>query len=310
MSKSDQSILRFILKSTGNPFEVMARFRPQGKLVLNSAYWHGKEPRSCGITNVKWGPCSQDDSPIAFNIEVTYRPKGCITYVGNTKYDGWTAMVLDQKKDGTLLDGHGNPLHPDAPSVYLPYEVFTDVDFNNIDFGEFVGEFGVETIKHIKYEDWETQAKKSSHFSVGNCCTFMAPRRHRPLAKIALSNSPSGISADRFGTKIIVVNSFTPHLQQVLIDELTELVGGFIEGRYSISSWSNAEYVFIQLDDAFVDCTPNDSGEPSRFHCLAEYVPDDFLEELARRLIATYKIEANIVDGVKSGLLLKESEDE
>jgi hypothetical protein len=38
---------------------------------------------------------------------------------------------------------------------------------------------------------------------------------------------------------------------------------------------------------------------------LSEYVPDTFLEDLARRLIATYEIEVSIVDGPKGGLLLR-----
>jgi len=301
-----QSILRFVLKSTENPLAVMSRFSPQGKTVLNRTEWRGKEPRSCGVTSVKLRPYSAGSAePKVFDVEVTYRPKGCITFVGQTKYDGWTAMMLDRKKDGTLLDGHGNPLPEGHPPVYLPFEVHEDVEFNGIDFGEFVGEFDVEGIPHVSLDDVMRKIQESPRFSVSVQSTFMAPRRHRPLVKIILSNAPSGTATDGFGTRIINVNNFTPHLQQVLLDELTELVSGFIEGRYSIKNMSNDEIVFVELSDSFVDCTPNEEGKESRFNCLSEYVPDTFLEDLAKRLSATYEIEVSIVDGPQGGLLLR-----
>lgn len=133
----------------------------------------------------------------------------------------------------------------------------------------------------------------------------MAPRRSRPLVKIILSDGPSGTSTDGFGTRIVNVNRITPHLQQVLLNELTELVSGFIEGRYSIKNSSTEDFVFAELDDVLVDCTPNREGKESRFNCLSEYMPDTFLEDLARRLMATYEVDISIVDGPKGGLLLK-----
>ena len=61
---------------------------------------------------------------MVYDVEVSYRPKGCITFTGGTKYDGWTAVVLNRAPDGTLLDDQGNPLpegHPFEnvrPSLY------------------------------------------------------------------------------------------------------------------------------------------------------------------------------------------------
>lgn len=308
MSSKKQTILRFVLKSTENPLEVMARFLPQGKTVLNRTEWRGKEPRSCGLTGVKLRPYSAGSSePKVFDIEVTYRPKGCITFVGQTKYDGWTAIMLDRKTDGTLLDGHGNPLPPGQPPVYLPFEVYPHVEFNEIDFGDFVGEFEVEAIPHLSFEEVMSQILKLPRISASIHSPFMAPRRHRPLVRITLSNAPSGTATDGFGTRIVNINTFTPHLQQVLVDELTELVSGFIEGRYSIKNLSNDEIVFVELSDSLVDCTPNDEGKESRFNCLSEYVPAAFFEDLAKRLKATYEVEVSVVDGPKGGLLLKAS---
>src|SRR4051794_39625256 len=91
-----------------NPITVMSRFHPQGKRVLNRTECRGKEPRSCGVVNIQGRAHTVGShEPFVFDIEVGYRPKGCITYTGGTKYDGWTALVLDRAQDGTLLDGQG-----------------------------------------------------------------------------------------------------------------------------------------------------------------------------------------------------------
>lgn len=146
---------------------------------------------------------------------------------------------------------------------------------------------------------------ESPRFSASITSRFIAPRRQRPLVKIVLSNAPSGSSTDGFGTRIVNVNNFTPHLKQVILDELTELVSGFIEGRYSIKNMSNDKIIFVELDDTIVDCTPNEQGKPSRFDCLGEYVPETSLEDLAKRLMATYEVVVSIVDGPTVGLLLE-----
>lgn len=307
MSTKKQSILRFRLTDKGNPLEIMQRFRPVGEYVLNRSEWQGKEPRSCSVTGLKILPyaAGSDESKI-IDLEVTYRPKGCIVFVGNTKYDGWTALVPDRKKDGTLLDGNGNALPEGQPPVYLRYEVFNDIDFNVIDFGEFIGEFEVEGIKHVERDDVMREIQESGRFSMSIHSKFMAPRRHRPNVKIVLSNAPSGTSTDGFGTRIVNINNYTPHLRQVLVDELTELMSGFIEGRYSLNNISNDDFVFVELSDSLVDCRPNEKGEESRFSCLHEYVPDKFLEDLATRLTATYEVDVSIVDGEQGGLLLRQ----
>jgi hypothetical protein len=75
----------------------------------------------------------------------------------------------------------------------------------------------------------------------------MAPRRQRLFVKIILSYAPSGTRTDGFGTRIISVENFTPHLQQVLLDELTELVSGFIKGRYSFKNRRDDEICSTNL---------------------------------------------------------------
>jgi len=311
MPTTRPTILRFKLKSTGSPLDLMETFLPQGQTVLNRTEWRGKEPRSCGITNVSIQPYKHGSiEPKTVDIEVTYRPKGCISFIGRTKYDGWTARVIDRMQDGTLLDGHGKPLPEGEEPVYLSFELHHDVDFNAIDFGELVTESEVGSITRLQYDDILQMIQKSSRFSISVSSTFMAPRRHRPFVKVVLSNEPSGASIDGFGTRIVKVNSFTPHLQQVLLDELTDLVNGFVEGRYTIKNMSNDEFVFAELDDVLVDCTPNDQGGESRYDCLKEYLPDSFLEDLAKRLMATYEVEVSIVEGRHFGLLLKPAKKE
>src|SRR5690349_13433233 len=120
-----QSVLRFVLRSAEHPMEIMSRFHPQGKMVLNGTEWRSKEPRSCAVTTVKGRPhTAGSPEPVVYDVEMAYRPKGCITYSGATKYDGWTAVVLNRAPDGTLLDEQGNPLPEGHPPVYRQVEVF------------------------------------------------------------------------------------------------------------------------------------------------------------------------------------------
>ncbi len=295
-----------VLRTKENFLKVMEQFHPQGKQAVNSTVWQGKEPRSCSVTKVRSGVHAVDgNDPVAFEFEVSYRPKGCITFVGNTKYDGWTAMVLNRAQDGTLLDEHGKPLPEGQPPVYLPYEVYDAIDFNLMNFGDFIGEFDVDAVKHRQWHDVMREVEHSSRFAVGLMPTFMSLRRERPNVKIALSNAPSGTRRDGWGTKIIGVSNSTPHLRQVLLDHITEIVSGFIEGRYSMNCMETGEIFFAELTGLLVDCTPNEEGKASRFDCLAEYLPPGYLDELAKRLMATYEIEVDVVEGEKIGLLLR-----
>jgi hypothetical protein len=211
-----QSVLRFVLRSADHPMAVMSRFHPQGKVVLNRTEWRGKGPRSCGVVSIKGRPhAAGSPEPAVFDVEVAYRPKGCVTYTGGTRYDGWAALVLD-RESGTRTDG--------------------------------------------------------------------------------------------FGTMIVNVNNSTPQLRQVLLDQVTELMAGFVEGRYSVKNMSNDEFVFAELNDVLVDCTPNEEGKGSRFNCLGEYLPDSYLDELAMRLASTYEVDVSVVEGPRIGLLLRRVE--
>ena len=175
-TRAKQSVLRFVLRSADDPIAVLSPFSPQGKVVLNRTEWRGKEPRSCGIISVKGRPhtAGSPESGV-FDIEVAYRPKGCITYTGGTKYDGWTAMLLDRASDGTVLDGQGKPLPEGHSPMYRPVEVFEDIDFNEIDFGEFVGEFEVKGISHVSFEYVMGRLRRLGHVSASNPCILRRP---------------------------------------------------------------------------------------------------------------------------------------
>jgi hypothetical protein len=243
--------------------------------------------------------------PKIADIEVTYRPKGCVVFVGETRYDGWTAEVLDKRPDGALLDGKGGPLPDGQPPVYLRFEVYQDADFNEINFGEFVDERQIEPVKRLHFHDVFRSFTESGRFSVSVESKFVASRRVRPLVKIFLSENPSGTGADHITTRIVNINSLTPHLENAVYDEVLNALVGFIEGRYSIKNISNDESVLVQIADCFVDYTTNKDGAGPRFNSLAKYLPESRFDDLAMRLMAIFAIDVSVVDGPEGGLLVR-----
>jgi hypothetical protein len=274
--------------------DIFQRFMPSGQTVLNRTEWRGKEPRSCAVTSINTPPRSTGSAgPTVIQIEVTYRPKGYISYTGYTRYDGWTATVLDRTSD---------------PPTYVSREVYEDVEFNNLDFGQFVGELDVEGVKHVTADAVMKEVMGSGSLSVGitgSLISFIAPHRSRPQKKIILSGNPTGEFVDGFGTHILNINNSTPNLELVLMDTLTQLMCEFIEGKASIKTLGNDDIAFVELSDSLVDCAPNEDGLDSLFDILHLQTPADFLEELAKRLMSVYLVEAAVVDGEKSGLVLR-----
>jgi hypothetical protein len=180
-------------------------FFPNGQRVLNKTEWRGKEPRSCCITNYSSPPTSGGTDPV-FDVEVTYRPKGYISYTGKTRYDGWTAMVLTTPDEA--LQGGQEP-------NYVPREVYGEADFNSIDFGEFVGEFDTVDVKQTTADVVFDELNRSGHFSSN--AGFMAPHRSRPSAKISLSDNAAGLYPDGFGGRIVNINLQTDGLPNLFV---------------------------------------------------------------------------------------------
>lgn len=299
--------LNFVLKLGAGepPRDVMKVISTIPTYTLNRTEWRGKEARSCAVTRVSSRPhTSGDTNPIIVDVEVTYRPKGFISYTGNTKYDGWTAMVLDRAADGTLLDGNGQPLKDGEPPVYMPKEVCDDIDFNALDFGEFIDEVEVGGVPRTT-EEAVFRELQSGQLSTSMQGSFIAPHRSRPLKKIILSNHPTGEAVDGFGTRILNINLSTPRFEDVLMEQLSTLMCEFIEGKASIKTIENGNVAFVQLSDALVDCEPNEYGYESWFDMMHAYTPIGFLEDLAKRLSSIYEIQVAVVPGKGGGLVLR-----
>ena len=308
----NERILSFVLSTTTDPLEVMKSFQPNGQSMLNRTVWRGKEPRTCCVTRIRSGELSVNGNAqiTTYDIEVTYRPAGCITFAGNTKYDGWDALVL-REKDGVLLDETGAPLEEGRPPLYSKRELYGEMEFNSVEFGDFIEEreCGVEHIT-CSIEDICRSVQQSTEpgetFSFG--LSFMAPHRTRPLTKIVLSNAPTGDAYDGFRTHIIGLNNQEPYLEHKLTNCLMQLVCDFIEGKAAIKCVGNKKKVFVELSDALVDCSPNEHGLDSWFDVFNYYVPLNFLHELAQKVMSIYTIKVSVVDGPNRGLLFAVSE--
>jgi hypothetical protein len=214
-------------------------------------------------------------------------------------------MMLDQRPDGTLLDGKGQPLPDDAPRVYLPFEMYNDIEFNNIDFGEFIDEIEIENVSRTTSKAVMQEMRTSAKCSMSIHGSFMAPHRDRPFKKIILANTPSGVGMDGFGTHLIVLNLQTPHVEYVLMETLYQLMCEFIEGKASMKNCESDDFTFAELAGSLVDCSPNEQGLDSWFDVLHCYTPIGFLEDLAKRLMAIYAVEVSIIEGKQGGLVLR-----
>jgi len=262
----------------------------------------GFPARSCGVVDFR----SRNADTF---VTVAYRPKGYTYFVGYTRYDGWTVMMVDRQKDGTLLDGHGKPLPSGAPPVHLPFEMFKDTDYNAIDFGELISDEETEAVPKTTFDEVMKLLHQKAHtegaaLSASLNSTFMAPKRQRPFSKILITKMPTGLLPGRFGERMVNINSATPHLGTAVEEAVERIVVDFLEGRTSLNTMSCGDMLFVKLSDSVVDCTPNEEGKDSRFEVLHEYVGEYFLEDLAKRLMTNYLIKATIVEGKETGFLL------
>ena len=311
LARSTKAVLKFVLKTTENPMQVFSRLRPSGETLLNSSKWQGKEPRSCCIGSINSRPHALNScGPTVFDIEVEYKPKGFISYTGETRYDGWTALILNRDKDGTLLDGQGGRLPDGHSPVYLERELYKDTDFNELDFGDFVGEVEVERIKQFSYDTVVNAIVSSSNIKSSNISTFTAPRKNRPAVKIVLSENPTSVAYDGFGVQIHYISESTPQLQQVILDKLSELLKSFFEGRSSLKTLSNKDLVFVYLDDLLVDNRPMVRESGPRYNCLGDYINDTHLFDIAMKLTQTYEVDVSVVGGPDFGFLLANKKNE
>lgn len=143
MDSENKSVLKFCL-TVGDVIEGCSDESALSLLnVTNETEWMGKEPKSCRLIDMKQDKSTPIGSPVRFVILVGYRPHGWISDIrndGRDRNNGWMLEIRDQTNDGTLLDGHGKPLTEGAEPVFLLYEHLHTAEFNDYDFGKFLGE--------------------------------------------------------------------------------------------------------------------------------------------------------------------------
>ena len=289
------------LDCPGGPFGAMMRkvmnvYNPSGSPPLNRTEWKRMPARSCCIQRISLGP----ETNGKLQIEVEYRPDNWISYVGDTKYAGWTAYIENRRHDGVLLDRDGNLLPDGEEPVLLPYQLYSDMDFNNLEFGELIEEIPLLRDEDISFDEIMRQIEQSGHFRIGGADPVSVLHRSRPTVMILISENPTGLLRGGFGELIQNINSETPHLKQVVSEALVTFVRGFLEGRYDMPALQGASLFMLDLTKLLVDAT----GKESRFSCLLEFLPDGFLNELARRISSRYILHAKVVTGESFGLLL------
>src|SRR5262245_19598193 len=113
--------------------------------AINSTTWQGREPRSCRVINVQTPAADlQPDGAVhhfELHVQIGFRPDGWQSghsADGKERLNGWDLERLDEARDGTLLDGQGQPLPAGKPPVYLRFKVFEELDFNQFEFGSRV----------------------------------------------------------------------------------------------------------------------------------------------------------------------------
>lgn len=274
--------------------------------MLNDREWRGYPPHSCAITSVRSrkAPHSQV-GPLQWDVEIRFRPPTHVSFTGETRYEGWTATRIAAASDGTLLTEGGSPLPEGSAPEYSRHEVFREANFDQLDLGEFVSDSKEEGVQRVDWDEMMETAKRSGSMNVHG--TFMAPHRHRPIVKVILADAPTQEDSSG-GTKLFLISNATAHLEHVLLTTLTQVMCGFVEGRYSLNCFTTPDFVFVDLGGALVDCTPNQYGFDSWFDVLGSYTPLGFLEELATRLMAQFELEVKVVEGQHSGLFLRRAD--
>ncbi|HET6246908.1 MAG TPA: hypothetical protein VFE47_04340 [Tepidisphaeraceae bacterium] len=295
----EPKILKFRAQFASGTREAMALHEG-----VNATTWMGKEPRSCRVTNIHSGWQTGDgSSPMTAEITVVYKPIGCVTFEGSTRYHGWQPMMLARNQAGELCDANGVKLRPDAQPIYVAATSVPvpEVEFANLNFGEFLGETDAPGIPKLKFSEVMATINAGGRFHAYINDSFVASRRQRPDTKIIIANHPS------HSGQFTIVNTDTPQIEQILMDKVTEILSEFIEGRISIVTFGNeADILFVKMSDLIMDTTYSDEGFVWS-DCLKTYVPITFMEELAKRLMAFYKVECSIVEGDELGLLIKQA---
>ncbi len=209
--------------------------------------------------------------------------------------------MVNRSPEGTLLDREGNPLADGEQPILLPYEVYDDIEFNNLEFGMLIEEIPFDQDEDVAFGDVMRRIEQSGQFRMGAATPVSVLHRSRPRVMILISDNPTGQMRGGFGELIQNINSETPHLQQAVAEVVLNFVRGFLEGRYDMTVLQGDDIFMLDLTKLLVDAR----GKESRFECLLEFLPQGFLNELARRIASRYMLQARVVTGDSFGLLLE-----
>lgn len=256
---------------------------------LNRTAWKGTPPRSCRIMGSKMGP----DTGGKVQIEVEYRPIHWVSFSSDTKYVGWTAFVPNRSSDGVFLDRDGNPLPDGDEPILLQFEVYRDIEFNDLDFGEMIEEIPFENDEEVTFEDVLRKIEASGKFEMGGVKAIAVPHRRRAKSMMQISDEPTGQMSGGFGDTIHNINSQTPHIEQAVAEVLSSLVRGFLEGRNDLTVIKGGDLFMLNLSALL----PGSN--------LPDYLPDGYLQDLARYVSDRYMLTAKVVTGESYGLLLE-----
>jgi hypothetical protein len=191
------------------------------------------------------------------------------------------------------------------PPVCLPFEVYKDMEFNDLDFGKFLGEMEKGGIRHTTFDDVMKELRAGQHIRGTIYSDFIAPRRQRPLVKVAISDLDLSPASDGFGARTIMLNKQAPYFERLLFDRLFEVMSGFVEGRYSLKTIGNDDFQFVELADSLIELKQVGDPLETDFNVFTKYVGPRELEELTKRLMAVYEVEVAVVEGDKSGFVMK-----
>ncbi len=227
-----RSILRFHKLSGTSFFDVMDLFRSEdGRPALNSTPWRDKPPRSCCVVNLSSEKEAVNEATgevqRVWDIQVEYRSPDVVTYVGDTKYLGWQV--------------HRQEL----------FDVYPTIEFNDLDFGTFVGESEIKPIPTITTKEFYGPDEVGKRFSMGSSVVCVFPRRVRTSSKVVLFDQISFDRRQQIGFR--PVSKLSPNWKQQVADELTVLVDGFLEGRIEMSAIKVEDSTLINLNKAFVE---------------------------------------------------------
>ncbi len=280
---------RTIVLGIDEPRDLFSMFFPNGSSALNSTEWQGFPARSCGTRRIR--AVNQG----IWEVQVEYRPPNFVSYVSDTRYEGWTALQPLRNSDGALVNEHGDVLKNDEAPCYQRFNLFKPIEFNDLDFGVLVDQKALAQ-QSVSYSD--IMGVDSKTLSFDSSSSYVVTHRYRPHPNILITDRlRPGIQRQN---ELYLVDPNTPQIKQVVGECIYEIVRGFMEGRYSLTTITNDKYFMVDLSSIVVDAT----NENSRFECTSDFIPEGFLHDLAQKLSSRYAVNAAPVEGERIGFVL------